>query len=151
MNTLPYGLQREAMTDMNSSSGMHDMKYQYRSATGIIEIEISPIWYRILRGFDQMEQNNNRKETRRHLHCFCFKEEWIIIPDKSIYFELEEKDEIERLHKAINNLKPAQRLLIDLYYYKGFKQQDIANLLGVSQSDISCRLATTIKKLRLYF
>ena len=128
-----------------------NMIYQYKSAIGIIEIEISPMWYRILRRFDQEEQNNNRKETRRHLHCFCFKEECIVIPDKNFYFELEEKDEIERLHKAINKLNPAQRLLIDLYYYKGFKQQVIANLLGVSQSDISCRLATAIKKLRLYF
>ncbi len=128
---------------------MRNMKYQYRSVTGIIEIDISPKWYRILRRLDREEQNNNRKESRRHHHCFCFKEEWVVIPDKRFDLELEDKDEKERLQIAIDKLKPAQRLLIDLYYYKNLKQQDIANLLGVTQSDISCRLATAIKRLRV--
>ena len=55
-----------------------------------------------------------------------------------------QKEEIQILKTLIETLNPRQRQVVELYYYKGMTQNEIAKLLGVSESRI-CQVNTQIK------
>ena len=42
------------------------MKYEYKTATGMIVVEVTDDWCEVLKELDREEQNNEHKETRRH-------------------------------------------------------------------------------------
>lgn len=56
-------------------------------------------------------------------------------PEKSI----EEKELIEYLEKAINNLKERDKIILSLYYYERFTLKEIGKVLDVSESRV-CQL-----------
>jgi RNA polymerase sigma factor FliA len=52
---------------------------------------------------------------------------------------LEEKEEIEYLAKALDNLNEKDRTVLSLYYYEGLTLKEIGKVLEVSESRV-CQL-----------
>jgi len=50
--------------------------------------------------------------------------------------------------KELNNLKPDQRLIIDLAYFKGFTQEEISKQLNIPLGTVKTRMRTAILALR---
>jgi RNA polymerase sigma factor (sigma-70 family) len=55
-----------------------------------------------------------------------------------------------KLPKALEQLKPAQRNIIQLYYFKRLSQNEISKILGISQGAVSQRLAVAEKNLKKF-
>lgn len=84
-----------------------------------------------------------------------FKEEGVEILDRDfnlevMYIESEERtSNQERLHKAILQLTPRQQEMVQMIYFKGKTQEDLAKYYGVGKQAISNamqRIYATLKK-----
>jgi len=128
-----------------------NMIYKYKTATGVVEIDVSEEWYEELRKLDRMEVNNYRKESKKHI-SFDDEGVWAAYEDESIeqLFESEKSKE-ERLHEAIDKLKPAQKEIIMMSYFEGKTQEEIASIIGIDQSCVSRRIQTAEKNLKKFF
>ena len=62
---------------------------------------------------------------------------------------VEKQDEHERLHKAIAALLPEQQTLIQMVYFQGISQREIARVEGVSEMAIRDRLKRIHSKLKI--
>ena len=49
-------------------------------------------------------------------------------------------DEDRSLWEAIGKLKPIYRAVIHLYYYEGYRQDEIAKILGISRTAVQTRM-----------
>lgn len=63
--------------------------------------------------------------------------------------QLEEKEEIEMLAKAIDILNEKDRIVVNLYYYEGLTLKEIGKVLDVSESRICQLHSRAIKNLRM--
>lgn len=59
------------------------------------------------------------------------------------YFDVE----VQEVFKEISKLKPTYRNIIYLYYYQGYKINDIAQILNMSSNTVSSNLTRARKKL----
>lgn len=129
------------------------MIYRYETATGPVEIDVSKEWVEKLQELDRAEQANDKMESRRHLSLDTNEGSWLFCEDeglKELLFE-NVKSNKERLYEALYMLKPAQREVIDLFYFEGKKQEEIALLLGISQSGVAHKLERAEKNLKKFF
>ena len=128
------------------------MKYEYITASGIEQIEISDEWYEILADFDRKEQNNNHTETRRHstLDNNIDDYEWLAVDDENLADLFREATLKEKLNLALDQLNEQQKDLVNALFYQNKTQVEYASELGVSQGAISQRLAVIIKKLKKF-
>lgn len=60
------------------------------------------------------------------------------------------RDTLTRLYKAIETLTPAQQKVIYLYYFQGWKEQPIADKLGIVRTSVSDRRRLALNQLRKY-
>ena len=128
------------------------MKYEYITATGKTEIEVDEEFYNLLITMDKEEFNSHRKHDRRRpvsLEDVEYEGEWFE-DTADILGDLIIKEDTEQLCTAISHLSLKQQTLIDKVYFRYEKIIDIAREQGVSQSAISQRLATAIKKLKKF-
>ena len=126
------------------------MIYKYEIATGTVEIEVSSEWLEKLKNYDREERNNNQKHARHQSHL-RIDGEWLAVEDQEIEALFKGKSEIERLYEALDMLNPAQREVIDLFYFEGKKQEEIASLLGISQPAVFKKLKRAEKDLKKFF
>jgi RNA polymerase sigma factor (sigma-70 family) len=126
------------------------MKYAYRFTDETsTTIEVSEEFLKELRKLDAQEYNSQRKEE---YHCTSLDTQ----NDYSRWLE-EANDELSflesmkmKLPKALEQLKPAQRNIIQLYYFKRLSQNEISKILGISQGAVSQRLAVAEKNLKKF-
>jgi RNA polymerase sigma factor (sigma-70 family) len=64
------------------------------------------------------------------------------------HYLLEEKEYMDRLQRAIDNLSPEQRVAFLLNRVDGKKHQEIAEILGISRKAVEKRIYTALEKLR---
>ena len=74
-------------------------------------------------------------------------------PDKnkvtaSLEDEFERKITIEKLRSCISKLTEKQQELVQYLYFDGLSQEETAKIFGITQSAVSQRKSTVIKKLR---
>ena len=131
------------------------MKYEYKTATGIIVVDINDDWCEVLKELDREEQNNEHRETRRHstLNNGIDDYEWLAVDDINIEALLDEKEisNAERLHSAFKYLSDSQKALLKDIYINGLTEAQIAQKEGVTQQAISCRLRKIFKRIKKYF
>lgn len=60
-------------------------------------------------------------------------------------------EELRRLYAAMGKLTERQREVIELYYFKGMTQQEIADELGIGRRSVGNALEGAIKKLKKVF
>ena len=59
-----------------------------------------------------------------------------------------DKFDVIGIARELNNLKPDQRLIIDLAYYKGFTQEEISKQLDIPLGTVKTKIRTAILVLR---
>ena len=92
-----------------------------------------------------------RKETRRHQSLEASMDKGFDIAEENDVAEQAiEKYESEELHKALEQLEPQQRWLINQIYFEGKTKVEIASELGVGESAIRNRLKKIYEKLKKF-
>ena len=89
-----------------------------------------------------------RKETRRHRSLERLREEGSDREEFAANFEIAATEKLN-LHNALQQLTTAQRFVIEQYYFKDVKIQDIADRAGVSFQAVAqmlCRAKVKLKK-----
>ncbi len=66
--------------------------------------------------------------------------------DENISFEIPEQGEA---FFAMMNLDKKERTAVYLFYYEGYKTEEIAKILGISQSAVTTRLSRARKKMKM--
>lgn len=128
------------------------MKIKYEFVTGeVSEIEVEDGMGELLVDFDRQEYNNNHKETRRHVSLDGMEYEGeLFISELDTAGEIERREDMERLFRALDRLSPAQRELVLKVYFEGRTCISIAAEEGVDKSAISHRLERIYKKLKKF-
>ena len=139
------------------------MKVSYEFISGnarvgreVVEVEIDEEMGAVIMELNRQEFNNNRKETRRHMSYSDDNDKISTLADETdieneVISDMVDKKEIKRLHYAIAQLNPKQKDLIKSIYFDNVSVSEYASREGVTQSAISQRLMTAIKKLRKFF
>lgn len=123
-----------------------DDAYQYKFANGdVVSVPLSKEWTALLRELDRMEENNNQMERRRHCSLERYNRHDNQFPQPHDAFEeVVERDTWDQMCKYLTR---QEALIGDLYFRKGFLQQDIADCLYLSQG----RVAQTVQGIRKIF
>ena len=128
------------------------MKYQYKTNTDTVEIEVNEEWANVLIELDRHEYNDNHRETRRHCSFELYSREGAeIASDLNVLQEILLAEDIATLHKSMKKLEPRQRYLLHEIYFIGRSQTEIAEEEGVSPQAIHQAVNRAIKKLKKYF
>lgn len=92
-----------------------------------------------------------RKETRRHQSLEASMDKGFDIAEENDVAEQAiKKYESEELHKALEQLEPQQKWLIEQTYFEGRTRIEIAHELGISKAAINNRLNKIYKKLKIF-
>ena len=128
------------------------MKRAYHFVNETVEIEVEEKWDRVLKELDRLEYNNNHKETRRHSSLDDPDGKGSRIPsEKNLEEEVERREEIVMLKRAVATLGQAQKDLLRRVYYLEEKQSEIAKAEGVQRTAISGRLQRIYTQLKKFF
>lgn len=110
----------------------------------------------IMEGERRLEHNLNKTSSKYEAAVLeCDGSDW---SDSIMVDFLEEEntemladEELRRLYSAMKKLTERQKEVIELYYFKGMTQQEIADELGIGQRAISHALEGALKKLKKVF
>lgn len=135
----------------------HKPDYTYYFADGtkctVTVQEFGQEWIDELYDLDDKEKRNNRRNTRRHVSLEELVEHNAEPTEMDNYFMDAIFGDIqsETFAEAIKTLTSAQKRLVRQLYVEGYTQQDIAEMEGVKQQAISCRLQKIFNKIQRFF
>ena len=126
------------------------MKITYEFVTGeVSEVEVDERLGGMLLDFDRQQDNNDQKETRRHFSLDGMDYEGELFASaEDTEGEAERREDMARLHSAMEALSPAQRELVKKVYFEERKITDIAREEGVSEAAIRNRLKKIYSRLK---
>ena len=126
------------------------MKIRYEFVNGeISEIEVDDSLGDLLVDFDRQEYNNDHKETRRHVSLDGMEYEGeLFISEADTADEVERREEMARLFRAMEALTPSQRELVLKVYFENMRISDIARAEGVSKQSVHERVGRALKRLK---
>ena len=126
------------------------MKIRYEFVNGeISEIEVDDSLGELLVDFDRQEYNNDHKETRRHVSLDGMEYEGeLFISEADTADEVERREEMARLLRAMETLTPSQRELVLKVYFEKMRISDIARAEGVSKQSVHERVGRALKRLK---
>ena len=110
----------------------------------------------IMEGERRLEHNLNKTSSKYEAAVLeCDGSDW----SDSIMVDFLEEDnaemladqELRRLYAAMGKLTERQREVIELYYFKGMTQQEIAEELGIGRRSVGNALEGAIKKIKKIF
>ena len=116
------------------------------------EVEVSDEIAAVIAEFEQVEENDSRKQR---YHCYSLEDreehgiEHASTEDrfKSLF---EDVSYIEKIHYAIEQLKPTHKEIIIALFFEGKSQEEVARTLEINQSNVSRQLQTALKKLKKF-
>ena len=128
------------------------MKIRYEFVTGeFSEIEVDESLGELLVDFDRQEYNNDHKETRRHVSLDGMEYEGELFSSVAdTADEVERREELARLMRAMEALSPTQRELVLKVYFEKVRITDIARAEGVTEAAIRNRLKKIYARLRKF-
>ena len=126
------------------------MKIRYEFVTGVFsEIEVDDSLGELLVDFDRQQYNNDHKETRRHVSLDGMEYEGELFASVAdTADEVERREELAQLMRAMEALSPSQRELVQKVFFENQKIVDIAREEGVSHAAIHDRLKRIYKKIK---
>lgn len=129
------------------------MKIRYEFVTGeAVEIEVPETIGEVVIAIDKDIQKSNRRETRRHnsVEELSEKGRQFRNEDSNLEEAVVRGEDRELLHKAMEQLLPQQRALIQKVFFEGRTMADIAREEGVTAKAIQDRvnkIKTRLKKI----
>lgn len=126
------------------------MKFEYRSVTGPITIDVDEEWVTILEDLDREEYNNDHAETRRHYHFEACEYEGADFAVEDPAFEqfLESDAAKSRITPALPQLTEAQQLVINALFFRHMTAREYADSRGISEAAVSKTKAAALKRLK---
>ena len=125
------------------------MHIKLHQPTGIKEITVTEASGKEIIELNRIEYNDNHRETRRHVSLEAYDPYGALVQDNADPLqEVINKEEMDKLHQSISQLKPAQQKLLMKKFWDDMKQIDIANEEGVSKMAITKRLQTIKRRLK---
>lgn len=127
------------------------MKIKYEFVTGeSVEIEVMDSVAEVAAAIDRDIKNNNRRERRIHSSVEELAENGIQLADDraDIHSAVEEHEVKMALHKALDQLLPQQKELIQKVFFEGKSISEIAREENVYESAIRNRLNKIYKKMK---
>ena len=123
---------------------------QNENVTGeFSEIEVDDSLGELLVDFDRQQYNNDHKETRRHVSLDGMEYEGELFASVAdTADEVERREELAQLMRAMEALSPSQRELVQKVFFENQKIVDIAREEGVSHAAIHDRLKRIYKKIK---
>ena len=125
------------------------MKIRYQFVNGdVSEIEVDDALGEVLLDLDRQENNNNRKETRRHysLESRIYEGEDYAAEDENIC----SFGNSETIRSAMQKLTFRQRMCVYAYFFEGKKYTEIAGELGIHESTVRESVRSALKKLEKF-
>lgn len=89
-----------------------------------------------------------RRKKIRRFFSFTQEQEDTLASDEQTAAPLEQAETERSLHEALARLSAKERELVNLHYYQGLKQRDIAAVTGLTQSNTGVLLHRAVQKLR---
>ena len=128
------------------------MKITYEFVTGeVSEAEVDERLGGMLLDLDRQQENNDRKETRRHFSLDGMDYEGEIFASaEDTEREAVRREDMARLYSAMEALSPSQRELVEKVYFEERKITDIAREEGVSEAAIRNRLKKIYSRLKKF-
>lgn len=140
------------------------MKIQYRSVTGIIEIEIDEEWGNRVLELDRADYNSDRRDHRTD-HKYhrgttitvedAESEEYAglkrqrgQIKSDELLNDIIRNEEHSKLHYAVDKLPVDQHELVKAVFFDGVKSVDYACTKGISKAAASQKLTRALKNLK---
>ena len=110
----------------------------------------------LMEGERRMEHNRNKTSDKfENTALECDGSDWsaAVMVDfmDDCKAEVLADKELKRLYAAMSKLTERQMEIIQLYYYKGMNQEEVAEELGISQRAVSYSLEGALKKIRKNF
>ncbi len=129
------------------------MKITYEFVTGeISEVEVDERLGGMLLDLDRQQENNDQKETRRHVSLDGMDYEGELFASaEDTERAVEHREDMARLYSAMEALSPSQRELVEKVYFEERKITDIAREEGVSHVAVRDRLERIYKKIKNNF
>ena len=129
------------------------MKITYEFVTGeVSEAEVDERLGGMLLDLDRQQENNDKKETRRHFSLDGMDYEGEIFASaEDTEREAVRREEMARLYSAMEALSPSQRELVEKVYFEERKITDIAREEGVTKQSVHERVERALKKLKKNF
>lgn len=129
------------------------MKIRYEFATGeVSEIEVSEELGRAMAEITHKAALRDRAETRRHASLERLLEAGFpFADDMSVEALAEQAIDRAALFRAIEQLEPQQRRLLEQVYFEGYSIASIARAEGVHPATVSHRLERIYRKLKKTF
>jgi RNA polymerase sigma factor (sigma-70 family) len=140
------------------------MKIEYKTATGIIEIEVDEDWGNRVLEFNRSDYNAERKDHRSDHKYHCGQTMSLDDAESFGYAQIKHKhglletdalpkavfrtQEYARLCAAVDQLPTDQRDLVRAVYYGGRKAADYARAHGISKAAVSQRLKRALHHLK---
>jgi RNA polymerase sigma-70 factor (ECF subfamily) len=128
------------------------VKILYQFADGkISEIEVSDELGELLLGLDRQEQNNDRRETRRHVSLSGMDYEGgLFASDSDTADQAALNMELDSLRRAMDALSPRQRDLVRKVFFEGRSIASVAREEKVDESSVRERLRHIYKKIKKF-
>ena len=129
------------------------MKITYEFVTGeVSEVEVDERLGGMLLDLDRQQENNDQKETRRHVSLDGMDYEGeLFVSAEDTEREAERREDMARLYSAMEALSPSQRELVKKVYFEERKITDIAREERVSEAAIRNRLKKIYPRLKKFF
>ena len=129
------------------------MKITYEFVTGEISgVEVDERLGGMLLDLDRQQDNNDQKETRRHVSLDSMDYEGELFASaEDTEGEAVRREDMARLYSAMEALSPSQRELVEKVYFEGRKITDIAREEGVTKQSVHERVERALKKLKKNF
>ena len=129
------------------------MKITYEFVTGEISgVEVDEHLGGMLLDLDRQQDNNDQKETRRHVSLDSMDYEGELFASaEDTEGEAVRREDMARLYSAMEALSPSQRELVEKVYFEGRKITDIAREEGVTKQSVHERVERALKKLKKNF
>ena len=116
------------------------------------EVEVSDEIAAIITELEQVEENGSRKQ-RYHCYSLEDREEHGIehaSTDDQLKSLFEDTSNDEKLHYAINQLRPTHKRIIMALFFEGKSQEEVARTLEINQSNVSRQLQTALQKIKKF-
>ena len=129
------------------------MKITYEFVTGEVSgVEVDEHLGGMLLDLDRQQDNNDQKETRRHVSLDGMDYEGELFASaEDTEGEAVRREDMARLYSAMEALSPSQRELVEKVYFEGRKITDIAREEGVTKQSVHERVERALKKLKKNF
>ncbi len=117
------------------------------------------VWLRLLKSKEKIDTEQHLKAWLLRTTSSCCKDVWksfwyqkvCLQPEDDYFEEKSNRDSLMEdgyVTECVRRLPEKYRGIVHLYYYEGYRQKEIAELLGIKENTVASRLARGREKLK---